>query len=1126
MKLCEILQYKYKHLLLLQIVVTVMISSSFAYMLRYRHFHRSSLHSVTHAKYIWRYQRCLHLRSSRVLSSPIQSNIQEDWDGSGPNVAHLIVKSSKIAPYWIKQLQALEKPVAVSLVSLLTPDNALGYVKPTGEEAKSGTMAKQAVDEKEKHVDKVIIFRCGEFYETYGIDAIMLVAYCGLNPMGNKCRAGCPVKNIQATLDRLTEVGLSAAVYEEIEDSNLNRGITKKPKMKTRVLTQIVSPAYSTYTYNRCLQDEDIEFRINRPIIGIVKDTGGYVFCETHLDERKVVLSERLTPESVQSLLSILSCSEPIYVSADIDIERELPFIQDFSLKVLPGLSSSAIQLGNEPLSSLLLRQISHDMMTYQIDITSFRVTARDDRHRPRPIYRSTALQIGLIPNENVPNLIKHLLTKHAYAYSHRFLYRWILNPPTRELSNQMQLFCQELAMLDTPPVECKPILEGKIVSLILDKQCNAMLFNELKTNLRAVAEVLRQDASYLPSLIAITESESGIIFETSDFLSRCETSVDEIDRIVLCSSNLLSDAVTTDPYKHIPDSFFKQNEELIRGKINVDASDKVRDYYQHLHQTAAKLCQTIHEQYPDKVDVNFDIFENQLFFKLPTSKDSGQLLLKQQVEYEAITVDRSKKYSSKQTRMTTKHVQAALEDYLACIALGPKLVEQTLQSLCDRLSGHNLQAIIQACHLSIIFETIKNHVIASIQRGWQIPQLLDFQEDRSVGMKLDQLSPYWLDRSKATKNDLEVDGIILLTAPNMSGKSTLMRAALVIALLANCGLHAPCRSSSTIPRFDCYFLRTASYDIPAEGKSAFAVEMDDLRIVERDATNRSLVMMDEIGKGTSARDGSAMAAALLEYLSQRAVYTIFATHLHELLSLPLQLARPMAFKTMSYDEDRSTGRVRWNYRLINGKCFDSMAMHTARLCGISENIIQRAYHLREAYDHTFIPTTTTGTTTTATAAEDVNENDGRNESFVPERQESLMSLRYTPAEIIEVMKRIYSPAKPIAIDHQQQAPISFEGRACVYLLIISPSRVSDSNLPDRIYIGETESIAQRLQQHRRRWKEHHVKVIAVQVANKSDARKIESAFIQEFRRQGYDVIQPSDADNVLFSSINNIEFN
>lgn len=200
------------------------------------------------------------------------------------------------------------------------------------------------------------------------------------------------------------------------------------------------------------------------------------------------------------------------------------------------------------------------------------------------------------------------------------------------------------------------------------------------------------------------------------------------------------------------------------------------------------------------------------------------------------------------------------------------------------------------------------------------------------------------------------------------------------------------------------------------------------------------------------------------------------------------------------------SGKILWNYKLSDGKCFDSMAMHTARLCGISEDIIKRANEFRGAYDMIY-------TLPSDKAIE--------NDQIIPP-VESFIRIHYTMDEILAHMKRIYAPTDPVIVDYNQQPPITLEGQSCVYILLMSS--FTSKTLPDQIYIGETESISQRLIQHRRRMKDHHVRALTIKVSNKSDARKIEAAFIQEFTKEGYNVVRSSDADNVLFSS--NISFN
>lgn len=168
-----------------------------------------------------------------------------------------------------------------------------------------------------------------------------------------------------------------------------------------------------------------------------------------------------------------------------------------------------------------------------------------------------------------------------------------------------------------------------------------------------------------------------------------------------------------------------------------------------------------------------------------------------------------------------------------------------------------NVDGIKQAAAWSVILQAASDHTVSACQKNWCIPELLDFV-DTDLGpsdsvksrmtMSVIGISPYWIDRSRAVHNDFVLDGLFLLTAPNMSGKSTLMRTILVAALLANCGLFTPC-TAAKIPRYDHFFLRTSSHDIPSEGKSAFAVEMEDMRIILDDSTQRSLIMIDELGK-------------------------------------------------------------------------------------------------------------------------------------------------------------------------------------------------------------------------------------------------------------------------------------
>ena len=174
-------------------------------------------------------------------------------------------KKSKIDKYWEEALQSLTKPSAKAIVAQLDPSCPMGYnpqatpnmltnskkaVKKTTSGMK-GTLLAFVREEKLKNPTNVILTRVGEFYEAFGIDAILLIEYCGLNSMGGKARAGCPIQNVQATLDDLTSSGFKVAVYEEINDI-ATKQTKSKGRLKSRMLAQVVSPASPSYLVSLC----------------------------------------------------------------------------------------------------------------------------------------------------------------------------------------------------------------------------------------------------------------------------------------------------------------------------------------------------------------------------------------------------------------------------------------------------------------------------------------------------------------------------------------------------------------------------------------------------------------------------------------------------------------------------------------------------------------------------------------------------------------------------------------------------------------------------------------------------------------------------------------------------------
>ena len=373
-------------------------------------------------------------------------------------ITHLFT-SSKLNPYWSDTIQSLTKPSARAIVPQLNPSCPMGYDpgatpstvsnmgiinggKKTTNAGQPGSLLNFVRKERMKHSkensDCIILTRVGEFYESFGIDALLLMEYCGLNSMAGKARAGMPIKNIQAALDCLTSAGFRVAVYEEVTDIR-GRGVATGPKLriKQRMLAQIISPASPTYMYNLVLGDSgntgDTLFGTPsaRPYVGIIANAAGYTLVEVFSEERTVRVSDRLTAEAIACRLSAYPPAEPLlYVSPPGDKSRSLPFIPSYKDKDQcgPGARYNVVSLPHDLhmpspqeglseierskqciVSALLQRMEIHpvkrndddyDVQLSRDDFTLLNTLEQSqarDSIRTNPLYLETATQLGLM---------------------------------------------------------------------------------------------------------------------------------------------------------------------------------------------------------------------------------------------------------------------------------------------------------------------------------------------------------------------------------------------------------------------------------------------------------------------------------------------------------------------------------------------------------------------------------------------------------------------------------------------------------------------------------------------------------------------------------------------------------
>ncbi|KAI8560750.1 hypothetical protein RHMOL_Rhmol04G0280500 [Rhododendron molle] len=399
-------------------------------------------------------------------------------------------------------------------------------------------------------------------------------------------------------------------------------------------------------------------------------------------------------------------------------------------------------------------------------------------------------------------------------------------------------------------------------------------------------------------------------------------------------------------------------------------------------------------------------------------------------------------------------------------------------------------------------------------------------------GMKIIGLSPYWFDvaQGSAVQNTVDMQSLVLLTGPNGGGKSSLLRSICAASLLGICGLMVPAESAF-IPHFDSIMLHMKSYDSPADGKSSFQMEMSEIRSVISGATSRSLVLVDEICRGTETAKGTCIAGSIVETLDAIGCLGIVSTHLHGIFDLPLTTNHTV-HKAMATENVDGLPKPTW--KLIDGICKESLAFETAQREGIPETIIQRAEELYSSvYTKDMLSEMSGAKLKRFTFNTNVNgsnesshrfNGNGKSESYAEGESATPMEIlqkEVDSAVTIVVQKKLielynkknlseFPEVKCVAIAAREQPPPSTIGSSSVYVML----------RPDRkLYVGETDDLEGRIRAHRSKQGMDNASFIYFLVPGKSLACQLETLLVNQLPNQGFQLTNQADGKHRNFGT-------
>lgn len=536
-------------------------------------------------------------------------------------------------------------------------------------------------------------------------------------------------------------------------------------------------------------------------------------------------------------------------------------------------------------------------------------------------------------------------------------------------------------------------------------------------------------------------------------------------------------DVAYTPESELVPTSLFDRVEEEFRGRICRNSNKKISELYTKTEKAAKKYEEVLKKNLV-LVTQSFDEEKTKRARKPALSYDIhnhaiwilGSVNTKDLIN----PIDRFGK--EVKDRWTTAAAEKALKEYKDAATATYMAIKEILKQASKELSPFCL-SIIHLATFSNFVKTLYLHIKECQPKSWTVNFATGNEENK---ISLEDFFPYWMKPGEAVANSLTFDGTCLLTGHNMAGKSTLIRSLAATTLLGSSGFMFPAKKLEIAQEIDGWYVRTGAGDDPEAGLSAFALEMNDIKVALRDATSKSFLLIDELGKGTESKAGHAIAASVLEHLAQRNIRSIFATHWHEIFVNPKVQLQNIKLIKMQCDGDIPT------YKAVAGVDLNSSAFYTALKIGLDADIIARAKEIAKGYEKLAV-------------SNSANPSDKKNSIDLV--KEILAATSKTELTKIKNLKENEMP------------PLNDIGCSIVYVL---------KTANNFFYAGESDNFLHRVMAHRNRLTYSKCEFFYVTIKEgKSAARKIEQKLITKLKNSGFPMISISDSKNSNFAVFN-----
>ncbi|WOZ80714.1 DNA mismatch repair protein MutS [Segatella hominis] len=799
-------------------------------------------------------------------------------------------------------------------------------------------MMRQFFEMKAKHPEALLLFRCGDFYETYCEDAIEASKVLGITltrrnnggSAGGAEMAGFPHHALDTYLPKLIRAGKRVAVCDQLEDPKKKRleikgkkGLSQMDKMVKRGITELVTPGVA-------MGDNVLNYKENNFLAAVHfgKASCGVSFLDISTGE---FLTGEGTPDYVEKLMSNFQPKEVLYDRAmkqkfeqcfgtkycTYELDDWVFTEQTARQKLLGHFKTKSLKgFGVEHLKNGIIASgaiMQYLEITQHTQINHITALSRIEEDKFVRMDRFTIRSLELVaPMQDDGSSLLNVIDRTVTAMGGRMLRRWLVFPlkdvrPINERLDIVEYFFKE--------PEFKQLMDDQLHRIgDLERIISKVAVGRVSP--REVVQLQHALEAIQPIKVACQHAKNEALQRVGEQLNLCETLKERIAK-----------EIQPDPPQLIN-----------KGDVIADGYNAELDDLRSISLHGKDYLLKIQEREIEKTGISsLKVGYNNVFGYYLEVRNT----FKDKVPEDWIrkqTLAQAERYITQELKEYEEKILGADEKILI---LEAQLFNELIASMQEYIPQIQINANLIArmdCLLSFSKASEENHYVRPVIDDSEV---LDIKQGRHPVIETQlPLGERYVPNDVLL--DTEKQQIMMITGPNMAGKSALLRQTALIVLLAQVGCFVPAESAR-VGLVDKIFTRVGASDNISLGESTFMVEMTEAANILNNVSPRSLVLFDELGRGTSTYDGISIAWAIVEYLHQHKkaqARTLFATHYHELNEMEKNFPRIKNFNVSVKEVD---GKVIFLRKLEPGGSEHSFGIHVAEIAGMPRSIVNRA---------------------------------------------------------------------------------------------------------------------------------------------------------------------------------------